>query len=64
MVFRYLSLFLLYINTKIGKNRCLDVNVRLADGNLYGKQQFTWLSLVVSLMASFWAVLFPTRCLG
>ena len=23
MVFRYLSLYLLYINTKIGKNRCL-----------------------------------------
>ena len=32
--------------------------------NLYGKQLFTWLSLVVSLMASFCAVLFPTRCLG
>ena len=34
-------------------------NVRLAGGNLYGKQLFTWLSLVVSLMASFCAVLFP-----
>ena len=26
-------------------------NVRLAGGHLYGKQLFTWLSLVVSLMA-------------
>ena len=29
------------------------VDVRLAGGHLYGKQLFTWLSLVVSLMASF-----------
>ena len=28
-------------------------NVRLAGGYLYGKHLFTWLSLVVSLMASF-----------
>ena len=28
-------------------------NVRLAGGHLCGKQLFTWLSLVVSLMASF-----------
>ena len=28
-------------------------NVRLASGHLYGKQLFIWLSLVVSLMASF-----------
>ena len=28
-------------------------NVRLAGGHLYGKQLFTWLSLLVSLMASF-----------
>ena len=28
-------------------------NVRLAGGYLYGKQLLTWLSLVVSLMASF-----------
>ena len=28
-------------------------NVRLADGHLYGKQLFTWLSLVVSFIASF-----------
>ena len=38
-------------------------NVRLAGGRLYGKQLFTWLSLVVSLMASFCAVLFPTDVL-
>ena len=34
-------------------------NVRLAGGNLYGKQLFTWLSLVVSLMASFVLSFFP-----
>ena len=28
-------------------------NVRLADGYLYRKQLFTWLSLVVSLIALF-----------
>ena len=31
------------------------LNVRLAGGHLYGKQLFTWLSLVVSLIASFCA---------
>ena len=35
------------------------LNVRLAGDHLYGKQLFTWLSLVVSLMGSFCAVLFP-----
>ena len=39
-------------------------NVRLADGRLYGKQLLTCLSLVASLMASYGAVFFPTRCLG
>ena len=34
-------------------------NVRLAGGHLSGKQLFTWLSLVVSLMASFVLSLFP-----
>ena len=29
------------------------LNLRLAGGHLFGKQLFTWLSLVVSLMASF-----------
>ena len=38
-------------------------NVRLAGGHMFGKQLFTWLSLMVSLMASFCAVFFPTRCL-
>ena len=33
--------------------------VRLAGGYLYGKQLFTWLSLVVSLMASFVLSFFP-----
>ena len=35
-------------------------NVRIAGGHLFGKN----LSLVVYLMASFCAVLFPTKCLG
>ena len=35
------------------------LNVRLAGGHLYGKHLVTWLSLVVSLMASFYVVLFP-----
>ena len=34
-------------------------NVRLAGGYLYGKQLFTWLSLVVSLMASLVLSFFP-----
>ena len=34
-------------------------NVRLAGGHLYGKQLFIWLSLVVSLVASFVLSLFP-----
>ena len=39
-------------------------NVRLAGGHLYGKQLFTWLSLVVSFMASFVLSFFPAGCLG
>ena len=35
------------------------LNVRLAGGHLYGKQLFTWLSLVVSLLASFVLSFFP-----
>ena len=34
-------------------------NVRLAGGHLYGQQLYTWLSLRVSLMASFVLSLFP-----
>ena len=34
-------------------------NVRLAGGHLYGKQLFTWLSLVVSLIAYFVLSFFP-----
>ena len=34
-------------------------NVRLAGSHLYGKQLFTWLSLVVSLMTSFVLSFFP-----
>ena len=38
-------------------------NVRLASGHPYGKQLFTWLSLVVSLMASFVLSFFPLHVL-
>ena len=38
-------------------------NVRLAGGHLYGKQLFTWLSLVVSFMASFVLSFFPLNVL-
>ena len=37
---------------------------RLAGDHLYGKWLLTWLSLMVPLMTSFSAVLFPTGCLG
>ena len=40
------------------------LGVGLADGRLFGGLLFTWLSLVVSIVMSFCAVLFPTRCLG
>ena len=39
-------------------------NVRLAGGHLYGKQLFTWLSLVVSFMASFVLSFFPLDVLN
>ena len=39
------------------------LNVRLAGDHLCGKLLFTWLLVVVSVMVSFCAVLFPTRCL-
>ena len=52
----------LYINIKISKKKLL--NVRLAGDHLFGKLLFTWLSLVMSIMVSFCAVRFPTRCLG
>ena len=48
----------------IGALRELLLNIRLAGEYLCGKLLFTWLSLVVSMMVSFCAVLFPTRCLG
>ena len=34
-------------------------NVRLSGGHLYGKQLFTWRSLVVSVVASFVLSFFP-----
>ena len=35
------------------------LNVRLASDHLYGKWLFTWLSVVMSLMPSLYAVFFP-----
>ena len=43
---------------------CWPSQVRVAGDHLYGILLFTWLSLVVSMMVSFCAVLFPMRCLG
>ena len=40
------------------------LNVRLAGDHLYGKLLFIWLSLMMSMMLSFCALLFPKRCLG
>ena len=40
------------------------LNVTLAGDHLFGKSLFSWLSLVMSLVVSFCAVVFPTRCLG
>ena len=34
------------------------LNVRLAGGHMYGKHLFTWLSLVVPLMASLFVLSF------
>ena len=59
LVCRYLSLFLLYINIKIGKKKMF--NVRLAGVHLYWKWLFTWLSLVMSLVASFFVPSFFPR---
>ena len=61
MVFRYLSLFFLYINIKIGKNRCLmlDLPVTTCMGNT--------VHLAVAcgdFDGVFLCCLFPTRCLG
>ena len=38
------------------------LNVRLAGDHLYGKSLFTWLLLVMSMMVSFYAVIFSTKC--
>ena len=40
------------------------LNVRLAGDHMYGKLLFTWLSLVMSMMVSFYDGLVPTRRLG
>ena len=52
----YLLFFLLYINIEIGEK---ILNVRLAGDHKYGKLLFTWLSLVIPLMMSIYAVCFP-----
>ena len=40
------------------------LGVGLAGGRLCGGLLFAWLSLVMSVVVSFCAVLYPTRCLG
>ena len=55
----YLWLFSLCIKLKICNKYLL--NVRLAGDHLYGKLLFTWLSLVMSMVLSFRAVLFSPR---
>ena len=49
---------------RAGGKRKQNYFIDLAGDHLYGKLLFTWLSLVMSMMVSFCAVLFPTRCLG
>ena len=46
------------------QRRSLNFSNYRAGDHLFGKLLFTWLSLVVSMVMSFCAVLFPTRCLG
>ena len=40
------------------------LNVRLAGNHLYGKLLFTWLSLVMYLIVSLCALIFPRDVLG
>ena len=40
------------------------VNVRLAGDHLYGILLFSWPSMAMPMMASFYAVFFPTRRAG
>ena len=46
------------------KEKKCERSQSLRTDHRYGKLLFTWLSLVMSMMVSFCAVLFPTRCLG
>ena len=52
----FIVLLVIYIIIEIGK---IDVKYRLAGDHQYGKLLFSWLSLVMYLMASFCAVFFP-----
>ena len=52
----FIVLLVICINIEIGK---IYVKYRLAGDHQYEKLLFTWLSLVMSLMASFCAVFFP-----
>ena len=46
-----------------GKERIIQFTVCVFHERLH-ELLFTWLSLVMSMMVSFCAVRFPTRCLG
>ena len=54
-----LAILVRYNNRKKGKNRFL--NVSLSDDHLYGKWLFTWLSLAMSLMVSYFVLTFLPR---
>ena len=46
------------------REKNIKIHHECREMSLYGKLLFTRLSLVMSIMVSFCAVLFPTRCLG
>ena len=59
------DIFVILVRYKNRKQVKIMFNVRLAGEHLYGKWLFTWLSLVVSLMVTYFVLsFFPTRCLG
>ena len=60
----FLKVFTIYGHGGHIGNVTFIPSAQVAGGHLYGKQLFTWLSLVVSLIASFVLSFFPTRCLG
>ena len=65
MVCGYFLVILVRYKIENWKKNKYMFNVRLADDHLYGKWLFTWLSLVMSLMVSYFVLSdSPTRCHG